>query len=91
MSWVRIPPEQLFSFRRKKELFGLVALPFFLFIGLRVFMQCGIYSFNYYKCFNQESNGKQSFLISIYVFISNKHSIKAQYFTKNRLLMLQAK
>ena len=28
----------LFSFRRKKELFGLVALHFFLFIGLRVFM-----------------------------------------------------
>ena len=28
----------LFYVRRKKELFGLVALPFFLFMGLRVFM-----------------------------------------------------
>ena len=39
VSWVRIPPEQLFFlfgekrfFSEKKELFGLVAFPFFLFI-----------------------------------------------------------
>ena len=38
MSWVRIPPEQLFFFFLKKELFGLVVLPCFIFIGLRVFM-----------------------------------------------------
>ena len=33
VSWVRIPPEQrFFFFSEKKELFGLVAFPFFLFI-----------------------------------------------------------
>ena len=33
VSWVRIPPElALFFFSEKKELFGLVAFPFFLFI-----------------------------------------------------------
>ena len=31
-------PSSSFFFSEKKELFGLVALPFFLFIGLRVFM-----------------------------------------------------
>ena len=39
---VRVPvcihPSSSFFFSEKKELFGLVALPFFLFIGLRVFM-----------------------------------------------------
>ena len=33
-------PSSSFFFSEKKELFGLVVLPFFLFIGLRVFM-CG--------------------------------------------------
>ena len=33
VSWVRIPPKQRFFFSsEKKELFGLVAFPFFLFI-----------------------------------------------------------
>ena len=31
-------PSSSFFFSEKKELFGLVALPFYLFIGLRVFM-----------------------------------------------------
>ena len=38
----------LFFFSEKKELFGLVALPFFLFIGLRVFM-CGCMSGEVFK------------------------------------------
>ena len=41
----------LFSFRRKKELFGLVALHFFLFIGLRVFMYMNkgsLFTLNFY-------------------------------------------
>ena len=29
MSWVRVPPEQLFSFSMEKELFMLVVLPCF--------------------------------------------------------------
>ena len=35
VSWVRIPPEQRFFSSEKKELFGLVAFPFFLFIEKR--------------------------------------------------------
>ena len=48
VSWVRIPPEQLFSFRRKKELFGLVAAPFFLFIE-KSFMYKKKYYLIYYS------------------------------------------
>ena len=45
VSWVRIPPEQLsFFFSEKKELFGLVASPFFLFIekSFHVITQLGV-------------------------------------------------
>ena len=38
MLWVRIPPEQLFSFSVKKELFKLVVLLVFIYVGVRVSM-----------------------------------------------------
>ena len=63
MSWVRIPPEQHFFLFGEKELFGLVAFPFFLFI------EKSFHGVSYFSHFRISRCVQQGFFLSTTFFL----------------------